>query len=945
MARKLAGEDFDSDRSTQVEESDDEHTDGGRLLNRRDYVKLSAVTAGTVIASTGVGSAAVERHGIQFDRVLDAVEDLGMDPNGDDPIDSALSSAYETGTLIEFPEGTYRIDDEAPISGSKSRFGMRGLGDSQRDVQFVFPNAASSDGYWAFRQYGGTDVLYENFSIQLTDDHETSVSIQFDVNDNGLAIDLEWLGFIPPQVESNGSLLRMNVDGDRGATTEGVNIARRITMGKQGSHLGGHMSSTDDTPGTTFMRHDTSHIGELRLEDVHFEQCGHNAMRSTNNDGVVTVKGGYFLNCDVSSLRFQGGDHPTKTSVIDGAHIEKDHSKLNDTGGTEPHQGAGIMVDSRVGNSGLVIRNCDIEYKDLSVAPDNAGSLWGVIRVTDTANSNPGGITIENTRIHNETLAPNLWFQTIDSGAKQPHEVVLDGVHLTSESEKSRNIDSLVYFEEGRDGSVIRNCCFYAPNGDVDAVLFEGCDDVVVEDSNINVTGEAVQLQNSDGNVRNITHDATCDVPDFSNDDSNSDDSTDDDSNSGDSTDDSSDETDGSDGDWTSLAVDGTDSDTTSEYEFVVDGDARENTELSEYGTVNTIETLDDGTVRVAGAIRSGVDAFDYTGSIRSFTAGDDMDLERDGELITRDEVVDGDSDTDESTDDGSADSGSDTDDSTDDSSESDDSTDETDSSDSDWISFAVNGTDSDTTSEYEFVVDGDARENMELSEYGTVSTIEALDDGTVRVAGAIRSGVDAFDYTGAIRSFTAGDDMEFSRGGTEISRDEVVDSTYEHSLRIVGTGTTSTYEFAVDGEVAAAPGCEGECADAISGTEVAGELSSGTASFRFDGDVTEFSLDGEAGVYLDDRQVDADLLGTDADPFLENWLTVDGIEDETSYQFAVSGTLHKSPDLGSAEADDVIEDGMVIGSVSDDVDGYRFNGDVTMMRVQGTAELRFDEE
>ena len=72
--------------------------------------------------------------------------------------------------------------------------------------------------------------------------------------------------------------------------------------------------------------------------------------------------------------------------------------------------------------------------------------------------------------------------------------------------------------------------------------------------------------------------------------------------------------------------------------------------ELSEYGTVNTIETLDDGTARVAGAIRSGVDAFDYTGAIRSFTAGEDIQFVRDGTAITRDEVVDEDSDTDGAT-------------------------------------------------------------------------------------------------------------------------------------------------------------------------------------------------------------------------------------------------------------------------------------------------------
>jgi arylsulfatase A-like enzyme len=159
MAHRLDGEDVDSDRSTQTEESDEENSGtAGGLLNRRDYVKLSAVTAGASLASSGLGSAVIERHGIQFDRVVNAVDDLGMDPNGNDPIDDALSGAHETGTLIEFPEGDYRVNDELVIGprSSKSRFGMVGLGDSHTDVQFHFPNAdTSGSGFWFVHQKGG----------------------------------------------------------------------------------------------------------------------------------------------------------------------------------------------------------------------------------------------------------------------------------------------------------------------------------------------------------------------------------------------------------------------------------------------------------------------------------------------------------------------------------------------------------------------------------------------------------------------------------------------------------------------------------------------------------------------------------------------------------------------------------------------------------------------
>ncbi|RDZ92102.1 hypothetical protein DEQ92_22635, partial [Haloferax sp. Atlit-6N] len=58
-------------------------------------------------AFVGGAAAATERYGIQFSTVVDAVDDLGLDPNGNDPIDSTLEDALASGdTLVEFPAGT-----------------------------------------------------------------------------------------------------------------------------------------------------------------------------------------------------------------------------------------------------------------------------------------------------------------------------------------------------------------------------------------------------------------------------------------------------------------------------------------------------------------------------------------------------------------------------------------------------------------------------------------------------------------------------------------------------------------------------------------------------------------------------------------------------------------------------------------------------------------------
>jgi len=70
----------------------------GRLVDRRDYLKLASAAAATAgMASLTSASTGTTRHGIEFDRVLDAVDDLGLDPTGNEPVNSRLDSALERG--------------------------------------------------------------------------------------------------------------------------------------------------------------------------------------------------------------------------------------------------------------------------------------------------------------------------------------------------------------------------------------------------------------------------------------------------------------------------------------------------------------------------------------------------------------------------------------------------------------------------------------------------------------------------------------------------------------------------------------------------------------------------------------------------------------------------------------------------------------------------------
>lgn len=69
------------------------------------------------------------------------VEDIGADPTGSEPIDQIINEYYRSGTVLQFPPGSYLVERSHHLNNGKNvkRWGMVGTGDSRNDVQFVFP--------------------------------------------------------------------------------------------------------------------------------------------------------------------------------------------------------------------------------------------------------------------------------------------------------------------------------------------------------------------------------------------------------------------------------------------------------------------------------------------------------------------------------------------------------------------------------------------------------------------------------------------------------------------------------------------------------------------------------------------------------------------------------------------------------------------------------------
>lgn len=419
---------------------------------------------------------------IEFDRVVNAVDGLGMDSDGNEPIDSALNRAYQEGTLVRFPPGDYVVSETRVIDGNVSRFGIQGTGDDRGDVTFHFPNAGN--GYWFIHQNGGHNVLLDNFTI---DTDQTHVAIRCRTHGESLIRDVEWEGFLPEKTTSLGQLL------DPGClSVDGVNTVKRVVMGRDGAHVSGHYTRTGTHSMTGIRFYGTStrsgvmgHAGETVLEDVEIHQIGSNGVRHTHGDGVVTIEGGLFKNCHLASLRIHNGDHPSKDSTVTDATIVIDHEDAETigTGEWSKHGTNGILLDSTGhGYSQPTYENCEIICRSIL---SNGG--WGLIRETNTGRSNPGGAVFKNCRIVNRTELQTVQIDARKPGAEPPDNITFDNVeiYLLDESHPHR---SVVTIEDNWDGSIITGSTIYAPRGAVDGVLVRNCEDVVIEDTTIFVS-------------------------------------------------------------------------------------------------------------------------------------------------------------------------------------------------------------------------------------------------------------------------------------------------------------------------------------------------------------------------------------------------------------------------------------------------------------------------
>jgi hypothetical protein len=191
-----------------------------------------------------------------------------------------------------------------------------------------------------------------------------------------------------------------------------------------------------------------------------------------------------------------------------------------------------------------------------------------------------------------------------------------------------------------------------------------------------------------------------------------------------------------------------------------------------------------------------------------------------------------------------------------------------------------------------------------------------------------------------------AGTSSDDGSTGGDSGADSGQDS-FDSTLSISGGSPSNvvTYEFRVSDEIrkTTARNASIDDDDVIeSDGSVSGGVAGGADGYEFSGELTGFSLDGDATVYLDGQQVDPSTLGGEETP--PNYVVIDGGDDGrwTRYEFSVDGAVEKSDEWGSVNGHDAVDGTTVSGWVKDGVDSYRYSGDIGSFDIYGPVDVRF---
>lgn len=433
------------------------------------------------------------RQSFSFDQVFDAVDDLGMDPSGTDPIDDTLARTLESGTLVEFPPGEYLTTERHTVEDLR-RWGIRGTGSNRQKVRIKPQRGA---GHFFLNVRSGRDILVENLTFDVRDSRHEWLTNIFKLAGGLRLNDVEYAGFYASDITGRRAQADTNISGPlhvHVTDPDGHSIVDTLVRRGPTHHAdypGGH-SCLFVGPAQT--------VGTLTLKNCHVENMSSHGMYASRTRGRIRVENCTFKNNNGAGIRISG-----PKSYVRDSTIVVDRSDLVSGTLGDPFNSvtSGVWFESGYRTRpGGTLERCLVTLPD---APDRTRGI--------EVDGSVGRTTIKDTRVH--TGPGNLRPLDINEPGPDGARVSTQGGTPANPRVTIRNAtvtgrssgDEAVVDVDGREGTRIENCTIDFA-GDQDGIAFKGADKFVIDGTTIDLTNDGVGVRANDsleGTLANTT--------------------------------------------------------------------------------------------------------------------------------------------------------------------------------------------------------------------------------------------------------------------------------------------------------------------------------------------------------------------------------------------------------------------------------------------------------
>ena len=381
----------------------------------------------------------------EFDRVVDAVEDLGADPTGQQPVNSALQRGVSDGTLIVLPsESQFLLNGDLHLSASGT-FGLVGEGyeDAEQPPGEDGARFVAAPGTQARITTGAVDAGLFGYFLLDQSAADAGMAILGEAEQFCLIRDVQLVGV----QDSTGT----RADEERNSASCALIAHNESAVVRVQRFYASNTGLPGDKNlgGVPALWVGRGNKGLAEIVQCQIVNSADNGIYASRTPGDVHIIGGAYINNEVSQIRYAG-----KGSWANGVTLMIDVDQYNgpmpsdfntkiSTNGVKTEMPSHI---DKPGGAGL--ENAEI----IGQSARNIGSLIFV-------RGHAGTLTMRNCRVVNniagtQSLLANPPGSSYDPATRPPHAVAVTESTFAGAPDSTPTIEI-----RGRPGSTVTSTC------------------------------------------------------------------------------------------------------------------------------------------------------------------------------------------------------------------------------------------------------------------------------------------------------------------------------------------------------------------------------------------------------------------------------------------------------------------------------------------------------